>query len=378
MKQALQIELIERARAHIAAKTTDTGEAGRIDVRSYTDPDRYAREVQALFRDTPQMVCHRSELVEPGSFVTRDVAGQPLLLARCEGGQLRGFLNVCRHRGAQVMSEPCGHATRFTCPYHAWSYGTDGSLRGVPHGSGFPKLDRSSRGLTRVPVTEHAGFVWVRPRPGDDPINGAAYLGPLGDDWRGFGLGDYEVFSRYTTRKAINWKLTFDIFLEAYHLRPTHGDSIFPMFFDNIGLVDHFEPHLRNVFPKRTIAALADDDRARWALREHANILYVIFPSTLVLIEPDHAGVLHVSPEGIDQTRIDSYMLIPEKPKTDKANRYWAANDEILRTAVQEDYAMGESIQRGFASGANESLQLGRFEHALAYFHASVTSAISR
>jgi phenylpropionate dioxygenase-like ring-hydroxylating dioxygenase large terminal subunit len=379
MNHETQIALIERVHAHIAARTTDTGPGGRVDPRSYTDPERYEREREVLFRDTPLIVCHTSELATPGDFVTRDVAGQPLLLSRDAGGTLHGFLNVCRHRGTRVVDDASGSGCKhFTCPYHGWSYGADGALRGVPHGSGFPDLDRSRRGLARVPVAEQGGFVWALPRRSDQPLYVPDALARLTADLDSWGLPDHVVYRRRTIHHAVNWKLAFDVFLEAYHLRTTHTESIYPMFFDNLGLVDRFDPHLRNIFPKRSIAELVGTDPASWSLREHANILYVLLPNTLVLVQPDHAGVLHASPEGPDRTRMDCYLLVPETPTTDRARRYWDANDEILHRAIEEDFTMGESIQRGLASGANESLVLGRFEHALGYFHEFVADAIRR
>jgi phenylpropionate dioxygenase-like ring-hydroxylating dioxygenase large terminal subunit len=89
-------------------------------------------------------------------------------------------------------------------------------------------------------------------------------------------------------------------------------------------------------------------------------------------VEPDHAAVVHVWPEGPRRTRLETYMLVPDAPATDKARAYWDANDKVLQDAVAEDFAMGESIQRGLASGANEEVIFGAYEHALAHFHATV------
>jgi phenylpropionate dioxygenase-like ring-hydroxylating dioxygenase large terminal subunit len=172
--------------------------------------------------------------------------------------------------------------------------------------------------------------------------------------------------------RALSWKLAIDVFLEAYHLRPTHRDSIYTMFFDNLGLVDRVGPHLRNVFPKRTIRELAGVPENEWRIRQHANVLFHLFPNTLVLVEPDHAAVLHLWPTGPGTCLLTSYMLVPEEPKTDKARAYWDANDRILLNAIAEDFAMGESIQRGLASGANSEVVFGAFEHALAHFHAQI------
>lgn len=144
------------------------------------------------------------------------------------------------------------------------------------------------------------------------------------------------------------------------------------MFFDNVALVDPIGPHVRNVFPKRTIRELAARPENEWTLRRHANVLFHLFPNTLVLVEPDHAAVLHLWPAGPAHTTLVSYLLIPEAPASAKARTYWDANLAVLHRAVDEDFAMGESIQRGLASGANRELVFGAFEHGLAHFHRCV------
>ncbi|MBS2021147.1 MAG: aromatic ring-hydroxylating dioxygenase subunit alpha, partial [Deltaproteobacteria bacterium] len=155
-------------------------------------------------------------------------------------------------------------------------------------------------------------------------------------------------------------------------LRTTHKDSIYGIFFDNVALVDPVGAHLRNVFPKRSIRELAAQPAEQWSLRRHANVLFHLFPNTLVLVEPDHTAVLHMWPDGPARCRMSAYTLVPEAPQTDKARAYWDKNNAILYGATDEDFAMGESIQRGLESGANREVVFGAFEHALAHFHRQI------
>jgi phenylpropionate dioxygenase-like ring-hydroxylating dioxygenase large terminal subunit len=356
MKQQTQIDLVNRVLAHVEARTTDCGEPRAQPVEAYLSPERYAAEL-ALFRRGPILVGHGAEIAEPGDFITREVAGVPLLFVRQDDGSISGFVNVCRHRGTCVVDAErgCGRKS-FVCPYHGWTYGRDGALVGVPDRRGFPEIPE---GLAPLPAIEVAGF-----------ISTGALERPaaIADDLAGFDLAGHRVYAPVQRREPMGWKLALDIFLESYHLRVAHRDTIYPMFFDNLGLVDPFEPHLRNVFPKRSIRELAASDPETWSLRAHANILYCLFPNTIVLIEPDHAAVLHVLPDGIDRCVITAYTLVPEEPD-ERAARYWDKNNEILYAAISEDFALGASIQRGLASGANRALQFGAFEHALGYFH---------
>ncbi|MBX3212605.1 MAG: Rieske 2Fe-2S domain-containing protein [Labilithrix sp.] len=377
MDRERQIELVRRVLAHVEAKTTDAAPAGvTLDAAAYSDEPRIDREVRHLFRRLPIAVGHASELPRAGDFVTHDASGVPLLVVRRDDGGVDAFINVCRHRGTRVEAAARGNKRAFTCPYHGWTYGRRGQLVTIPHERGFACVDKATRGLARVAAGEAAGLVFVAPSPladgADATLDARAWLGPLADDLEGFGLGSSVLYGPRSVDKALSWKLAIDVFLETYHLRPTHKDTIYPMFFDNLGLVDRVGSHLRNVFPKRTIKELAREPESTWTLRAHANVLYHLFPNTLVLVQPDHAAVLHVWPSGPGRTTVASYLLVPEAPASDKARGYWDANAAVLYGATEEDFTMGESIQRGLASGAGRDVVFGAFEHALAHFHGEV------
>jgi len=380
MDHETQVRLVERALAHIERRTTDAAERPATQpVAAYLDEARHAREVERIVRGLPVVVAHASQLRSPGDFVTHDASGVPLLVTRQDDGGVAAFINVCRHRGTRVEGAPCGQRKAFVCPYHAWSYARDGRLLGVPHESGFAGIEASMRGLVRVPATEAAGLVWARASAAPArEIDVAAWLGPIVADLDRFGVATGRVYGPRAWTKAMNWKLAVDVFLETYHFRVTHKDTIYPIFFDNLGLVEPIGPHLRNVFPKRSITELASRPKSEWSLREHANILYYLFPNTFVLVQPDHVAVIHVWPDGPSRTQLSTYMLIPDVPEpvdpvvSAKARAHWEKNEALLYATAEEDYAMGESIQRGLVSGANRELVFGAFEHALTHFHAEV------
>ena len=318
MHPELQQRLVKRVLAHLDARTTDTADRPSTRaVAAYLDPDVFAKERTALFRTQPLAIAHVSQLATPGSFVTHDASGVPLLVVRGDDGELAAFLNVCRHRGTRLEPAACGERKAFVCPYHAWSYGRSGALLGMPHERGFAGIDRDERGLQRVPVSVAGGLVFVTPTPGASPPDAKAWLGPLADDLTSFGLASSHVYAPRVMTKALGWKLAIDVFLEAYHLRVTHHDSIYKLFFDNVGLVDPIGPHLRNVFPKRSIRELAAVPEGDWVLRRHANVLYHLFPNTLILVEPDHAAVLNLWPIDASTTELRAYTLVPDPVVTD-------------------------------------------------------------
>jgi phenylpropionate dioxygenase-like ring-hydroxylating dioxygenase large terminal subunit len=375
VNRALEYDLIARVQEHVRSRTTDRDEPGSVPVAHYLDPERYRTERERVFACLPIAIGHTSMIPEPGDYFTHETLGFPIVVVRGDDGHVRAMLNVCRHRGTQVVPSGCGKGSRaFACPYHAWTYDRSGRLTGVPHPHGFPGLRREDRGLVQLRTEVVAGLIFVTREPANAPT-AREHLGSIADDLESYTLGSQHAYARQSQERALNWKLGIDVFLETYHLRPTHADTIFPMFFDNIGLVDRIGANLRNVFPKRTIRDLDEDTRASWSLRQHANILYHLFPNTLVLVQPDHTAVLHLFPTRQDITVIESYTLVPEEPD-ERARRYWDANNAILYGATAEDFERGESIQRGLASGANAALTFAAYEHALTHFHAHVDAQL--
>ena len=393
MNHDTQVALIRRLLAHIDARTTDTAaDSHRQPVTDYTSSTVLDRELARIFRRVPLPVAHCSQVAGGGDFITRRVAEVPVLLVRDPAGPLRAFINVCRHRGTQVVAAPCGRAARsFACPYHGWTYGPTGALIGQPHRGGFPgdqpgqpgtaceagASAPAPTGLVPLPCAEAAGLVWVSLDP-DAPLDMDAWLGPLAAELESYQLASHHVYDPRTFELSQNWKLLADGALETYHIRVTHKDTIWPLFNDNLGLVDVVAPHIRTVFPKRSLTELRQRPPSGWRLREHANILYLLFPSTILLVQPDHVVVLLSQPLGTGRVRVDGFTLVPEPPTTDSARRHWDANDELFYRAVAEDFALGDSIQAGLASGANQSLLFGRFEHGLTAFHRIIAEHLAR
>jgi phenylpropionate dioxygenase-like ring-hydroxylating dioxygenase large terminal subunit len=376
MRQETQVRILEDALAQLERRRPG-GEAARAPVEIYTSPAQLAAERACLFRRFPLVVGYSSQVAAPGDFITHDASGVPLVVIRDQAGELRAFINACRHRGTKLELAPSGSGKKsFVCPYHAWTYDAAGRLRGVPHQEGFPGLSLDERGLVPLPLAERHGLVFVRPSPGE-PLDIDAYLGPLIADFRGFGMGTRVLFSAPETRPMrMNWKLMLDGSLESYHFRQTHAKSIYPLFYDNLAVTDWDAPHARIVFPKRGIEQLRGQDRSSWRLLQHANIVYLLFPNTIVLVQSDHAIVSTIWPVDADSSSSVTGMLIPEPPATPKAEDHWRKNREIFWGAILEDISMGERIQSTLRSGANEHLYLAGFEHLIARFHEALERAL--
>ncbi|MCW0232172.1 MAG: aromatic ring-hydroxylating dioxygenase subunit alpha [Ferrovibrio sp.] len=372
MQPAQQAAWLDRVRSHMAARTTDMAEdVARVDVARYIDPQRLTAE-QALLRRSPIAVTFASKLAKPGDYVTHDLLGLPILLLRDTAGQLQAFLNVCRHRGAKLVWDRGGCGKRaFTCPYHAWSYDLTGKLRGIPHEAGFAGIDRAQHNLVRLPVAQAFGLVFVLPEP-HDGYDFSGFLAGVREDLESFGLGSHVLHDEREIGLKCNWKVVIEGGLETYHVPFAHKTTIAPMFADNVAVADRLDPHARLYFTKRNAAELVEQGVEGRNLRDYGNPLYYIFPNLIILVQPDHATVMTVFPQGTDACSVHGGALIPQPPATEKAEAYWDRNVKIFWDALDEDFQMGQAIQAGFRSGANTHVTFGRFEQACAWFHDSL------
>jgi phenylpropionate dioxygenase-like ring-hydroxylating dioxygenase large terminal subunit len=349
-----------------------------VPVSKYVDPVRFEREREALFRHTPNLVAHASQLAKPGDFITKTIADTPILLARDEEGRAQAFLNVCRHRGATVEPREQGHCKRFVCPYHAWTYRLDGSLDKVRHRDGFPSLDLQSTSLVRLPTFEAAGFVWTVTDPGADPDFDAMFPAALLEELVSLGSEEAIVFDTSARVWKANWKLAVDGGLESYHFKIAHRDTIAGFFVDNGSTFELVGDHIRSVLPRTSLLGLADEPESEWRIRTHTHLVYSLFPNASLLIQEDHMVLVIMTPLSIDETRIEISSLVPSSHhSTDRAQRHWRANHDFTVVTLDEDFAMAEQIQRGAHSGANEHYRFARFEAALARWHELIDAKLS-
>ncbi|MBE1283725.1 MAG: Rieske 2Fe-2S domain-containing protein [Rhodobacteraceae bacterium] len=345
-------------------------------VEHYCDPDHFAQEHDRVFRSYPQIAAHCSELPEPGSFLRRDLAGLPAFLTRDRDGQVHAFLNVCRHRGARLVEDEKGCKHSFSCPYHAWTWSNTGDLRGVPHQKqGFPDLDKSKYGLIRLPCSEISGWIWVVPNP-KSSFDIAAFVAPAAADFAWLDGGNLRMGPSNQITCAANWKILLEGGIEAYHFRVAHKDTIGPFFPDNLSSYRMMGHHMRSVLPRVTIGDLHSRPRDSWNIRDEANVLYTFFPTSQFLVQQDHLIWIRTEPLAADQTRLTLTTMVPADAPTD-LDAHWQKNHQITMHTLSEDFDIGEAIQSGLASGANDALTFGRYEGALTQFANMMAQAVS-
>ena len=199
----------------------------RLNRRTLADPEILTREQTEIF-DKSWIYCgHESEVSKPGDFCTRDVCGRPVIFSRDSAGDVRVFLNACRHRAAMVCREPCGNTRRYNCFYHGWSYNQDGELVGVPGEDSYPPgFDKANFSLAEPPrVDSYRGFWFISFNPDikdlKEYLAGATeYIDLVADQSPSGEMQVIQGTQEYDIRA--NWKLLVENSFDDYHLLTTH------------------------------------------------------------------------------------------------------------------------------------------------------------
>ncbi|HXP94393.1 MAG TPA: aromatic ring-hydroxylating dioxygenase subunit alpha [Candidatus Binatia bacterium] len=192
--------------------------------RVYYDQAIYEAEIENIFSRSWNLLCHESEVAEPGQFLTMRLADSPIVMVRGKDRRLRAFYNTCRHRGARVVMEECGQKTSLRCAYHFWVYNLEGELIGIPgedayDGTGFRKEDFP---LVELRCETMFGLVFVNPDLRAMPL----------EEWLGeeiietlrtpLSLAEYTVTTIRSTELAVNWKVFAENARDGYHVPFVH------------------------------------------------------------------------------------------------------------------------------------------------------------
>ena len=380
---------LERIRAQVLSGRLEwqdsTAPNARIPVENYTSAEVREAEIAKLFRPLPLIAGHACEL-PAGHVLANDDYGVPMLLTRDADGRFRAFLNVCRHRGMRLVEagEAAQPRPSIVCPYHGWAYKLEGALRHRLHAETFDACAAGELDLVALPAEERHGLLWVVPTPGAS-IDVAAHLDALDAEMPFFGIAGLRPFRTVRAEYPANWKLIVDAFLEAYHIRVLHKETIYPFFADGLTGTSRFGPHVQSLVARRAAETWAREagtpmpqDMA--ALCALATPSQVIFPNTVTIFHPDYLSLITLYPAGPETLRWTHRMLIPESKATPDWAPHWEKTFRLIEQGVfqKEDIACAIGIQKGFASGANRYVTAGRAEQGLGWFHDEVAQRIGK
>lgn len=376
MNLASHVDLARRLLHNVKTNHTATGKdrAAYVKRSRYVSPERFALERARLFATTPQIVAHESELAEAGACMTVDIAGVSLLVVRGPDGEVRAFRNACRHRSTELVPQeaPC-RKKAFVCRYHGWTYDLTGKRIHVPHSSSFAGLEADRDALVAAHARLQNGFVWASLAPFDP----ASHLGDLDAELATLNFGDSRVHARSTREVRGNWKLIVDAFLDGYHIRHLHRDTVYRFFFDAQSEAEPVGPHIRAATARRTLAEVNEKTLENAPIRELVTPSYSIFPNAVLVLHPDYTSVMRLEPLAADRTRFVHTMLV-EGSVTPEKKAHFDKSFALIDEGVfaSEDLAVVESIQRGMQSSTDELMLFGELEFAAKWFHDAVDTVV--
>jgi phenylpropionate dioxygenase-like ring-hydroxylating dioxygenase large terminal subunit len=327
----------------------------------YSDEETLRRERRRIFARSWQYGGRADQVSQPGSFFATDAGGVPLLVARGQDGELRAFLNVCRHRGA-ILTEGCGRRETIQCHYHAWTYGLDGTLRAAPRSDRETGFDADELSLLPASVGIWGPFLFVNPDPHAMPL--AEFLGDLPAILeRDLDLDAVAFHSRVEFGSNANWKVVTENFLECYHCPTAHPgfSAVVDVHPDRYVL----EPH--PTFSSQYCESRSGGERGQFHLL-YPNTGINVFPG------PPNLSIGPILPNGPGRT--ERYLDYFFAPDADDAwlTDFFAFDDQVGR----EDTALVESVQRGMEAGV---LEQGRLllnaEPLIAAFQSWVTDQLT-
>ncbi|MBP6738035.1 MAG: Rieske 2Fe-2S domain-containing protein [Rhodobacteraceae bacterium] len=330
----------------------------------YTSEAFAAQEREHIFAREWLCAGRADALPNPGDYMTMQISGEPVIVLRDREGALRAMSNVCRHR-MSVLLEGRGNTRSIVCPYHAWTYNLDGSLRGAPAMAANESFCKEQIGLPQVRCEEWLGWIMVTlnpdaPSPSERLAEVEALVGYLK-------METYSEAFREEFRWATNWKVLAENFMESYHLPVCHSGTIG-------GTVDlmkmtcpeglaAFNYHyiLKNdaiplalAHPKNTVLQ-GDERRTTWLL--------AIYPSLMITLTPGYFWYLSLTPDGPGHVNVlFGGGLSPEFVADPEAAAHFAQVKALLDEVNIEDKGCVERVYRGLCAGMSGPGPLSHLE----------------
>ncbi len=337
----------------------------------YVD-ERIARlENQQVFGSNWIAVGRRDQVAAAGQFFTFDLAGEPLVIVRGMDNKLRGFFNVCRHHAAAVATGPCGVAQLLRCPYHGWTYGLDGSLKGTPEFAGVCNFDRAENGLLPVRVETWENFIFVNLDQQAPALED--YLGDLPQRLAPLSVSSLGFFVRKSYTLACNWKVYVDNYLDGgYHVPHLHKalNSVLDYTEYTIENGEHYALQSSPMVASQdaSVAHTRTGDRAYY---------YWLYPNFMINIYQGVMDTNLVLPLGRDKCLVvfDFFFADTGAEKTPYNEESVAVSDRVQA----EDVDICESVQRGLVSRAYGAGRLSvRRETGEHLFHRLLAADLKR
>jgi choline monooxygenase len=338
----------------------------------YSDPEILQRERTRIFRPAWQYAGHLGQLPEPGTFFSGRAGGMPVVVTRARDGELRAFLNVCRHRGFPVASGE-GRRETLQCPYHAWTYGLDGSLRAAPRSDEDPGFCKDELGLVPAGVGSWGPFVFVNAGPDPEPLADALGSMPAQVAELGLEVEALVHHHRWEAEVDANWKIVCENFLECYHCQTAH-----PAFAEVLDVSAEAYALSTDGRLSSQHGPIRESGRDRMRLDGELprSQFHFLWPNLTVNIFPGRPNVSIGPVVPVSPDRSHRFLDYFFGPDVDEAwiDELLAFDDQVGR----EDRVLVEGVHRGVTSGALEhGVLMSHSEQLIGHFQQLTAAALS-
>lgn len=330
----------------------------------YTSPEFLQQELDHIFAKDWLCAGRAEALPAPGDYLTMEIAGEPVIVLRDRDGVLRAMSNVCRHRMSTLL-EGRGNTRAIVCPYHAWTYNLDGTLRGAPAMTLNEGFCKDQIALPRIRCVDWLGWIMVTLNPDAPPPS--EVLAEVEALVGKFGMENYVEAFRQEFRWATNWKVLAENFMESYHLPVCHAGTIghtvdllkmtcpegLPAFNYHY-IIKNDALDLTLAHPSNT-ALHGDDRRTTWLLS--------IYPSLMITLTPGYFWYLSLTPDGPGHVKVlYGGGLAPDFVSDPKAADHFARLQTLLDEVNIEDKGCVEKVYRGLCAGLSAPGPLSHLE----------------
>lgn len=323
-------------------------QASTIPATWYLSPEMAERERRLIFSQTWQFVGRLEQLEQKGSFLTAEIANEPILIVRGNDGELRGFYNVCRHRAAILMTGECGTVDKLRCRYHGWTYDLAGKLRGVPEWDGVENFTREENGLVPITVAVWNRFIWVHLGQPSQTLE--EFLSPLVEWAKQNDLGSLVWHSRKIYDLKCNWKLYCDNYLDGgYHVHTIHP---------GLASVIDYSQYKTNIFEYASVQTTplegTDSQSNVSKTRKGQASYWFVYPNFMLNHSQGVMDTNWVLPIDTDRCRVifDFYFDAQTSPE------FCQESIAVAEQVQAEDIQICEDVQKGLRS---RSYSTGRF-----------------
>ena len=351
---------------------------------TYACTELHDLEYEKLFLSRWQFVGHCTEIPNPGDYLTQDIGRDNIIVMRDKVDELRAFLNVCRHRASRLLegSGNCGNNVQ--CPYHGWTYGLDGKLKGVPQQKNFPSFDRACYGLHQVELEVFHGLLFIRVKG-----NGESVVQQFAHTAHYFEKYDVSNYVRIANPREevweVNWKVIWDNYLENYHIPLGHPGlnrllrendeyeeltsgvsySVFVMNEQRSKVIE--ERQYQETLHYADLR-LPDDLKGRW-------VQFGFSPNLGIDLYPEMLDLFQIVPLEVNRTLVRTSLYGHQNPTAEEVELR-RLNRLINEPINEEDRKLCLRVQKGLRSYAYQPGPLSSQESCVFNFHKLIRAQI--